>query len=160
MTLQLPALGNLNRHGQGAEAVAQFYQQWRHERLVIDKWFSLQVTTCPANKAVAVARDLLKHPDFNLKNPNRFRALIGALAMTPAAFHQADGSAYNLVADQLIALDDINPQLCARMTTVFETWRRYDGARQALMRAALSRLAAKPNLSRDTKEMVTRLLDA
>ncbi|MDA8768283.1 aminopeptidase N [Planktomarina temperata] len=160
MTLQLPALGNLNRHGQGTEAVAQFYQQWRHERLVIDKWFSLQVTTCPANKAVAVAHDLLKHPDFNLKNPNRFRALIGALAMTPAAFHQADGSAYNLVADQLIALDDINPQLCARMTTVFETWRRYDGARQALMRAALSRLAAKPNLSRDTKEMVTRLLDA
>ena len=160
MTLQLPALGNLNRHGQGAEAVAQFYQQWRHERLVIDKWFSLQVTTCLANKAVAVAGDLLKHPDFNLKNPNRFRALIGALAMTPAAFHQADGSAYNLVADQLIALDDINPQLCARMTTVFETWRRYDGARQALMRAVLSRLAAKPNLSRDTKEMVTRLLDA
>ena len=160
MTLQLPALGNLNRHGQGTEAVAQFYQQWRHERLVIDKWFSLQVTTCPANKAVTVARDLLQHPDFTLKNPNRFRALIGALAMTPAAFHQADGSAYRLVADQLIALDDINPQLCARMTTVFETWRRYDDARQALMRAELDRLAAKPNLSRDTKEMVTRLLDA
>ena len=160
MTLQLPALGNLNRHGQGTEAVAQFYQQWRHERLVIDKWFSLQVTTCPANNAVTVARDLLQHPDFTLKNPNRFRALIGALAMTPAAFHQADGSAYRLVADQLIALDDINPQLCARMTTVFETWRRYDAARQALMRAELDRLAAKPNLSRDTKEMVTRLLDA
>ena len=80
--------------------------------------------------------------------------------MTPAAFHQADGSAYRLVADQLIALDDINPQLCARMTTVFETWRRYDDTRQALMRAELDRLAAKPNLSRDTKEMVTRLLDA
>ena len=160
MTLQLPALGNLNRHGQGAEAVAQFYQQWRHERLVIDKWFSLQVTTSPANNAVAVAGNLLKHPDFNSKNPNRFRALIGALAMTPAAFHQADGSAYRLVADQLIELDDINPQLCARMTTVFETWRRYDGARQALMRAALNRLAAKPSLSRDTKEMVTRLLNA
>ncbi|MBT7344009.1 MAG: aminopeptidase N C-terminal domain-containing protein, partial [Rhodobacteraceae bacterium] len=56
--------------------------------------------------------------------------------------------------------DDINPQLCARLTTVFETWRRYDDARQALMRAELDRLAAKPNLSRDTKEMVTRLLDA
>ena len=64
------------------------------------------------------------------------------------------------MADQLIALDDINPQLCARMTTVFETWRRYDDTRQALMRAELDRLAAKPNLSRDTKEMVTRLLDA
>ena len=160
MSLQLPALGNLNRHGQGSEAISQFYQQWRHERLVIDKWFSLQVSTCPASQAVSVARNLLKHPDFTLKNPNRFRALVGALAMTPAAFHQADGSAYALVVDQLIALDDINPQLCARMTTVFETWRRYDGARQELMRAALCRLAAKPNLSRDTKEMVTRLMDA
>jgi len=160
MSLQLPALGNLNRHSQGSEAIAQFYQQWRHERLVIDKWFSLQVSTCPASHAVSVARNLLKHPDFTLKNPNRFRALVGALAMTPAAFHQADGSAYALVVDQLIALDDINPQLCARMTTVFETWRRYDGARQELMRAALCRLAAKLYLSRDTKEMVTRLMDA
>ena len=160
MSLQLPALGNLNRHSQGSEAIAQFYQQWRHERLVIDKWFSLQVSTCPASHAVSVARNLLKHPDFTLKNPNRFRALVGALAMTPAAFHQADGSAYALVVDQLIALDDINPQLCARMTTAFETWRRYDGARQELMRTALCRLAAKPNLSRDTKEMVTRLMDA
>jgi aminopeptidase N len=160
MSLQLPALGNLNRHGQGSEAISQFYQQWRHERLVIDKWFSLQVSTCPASQAVSVARNLLKHPDFTLRNPNRFRALVGALAMTPAAFHQADGSAYALVVDQLIALDDINPQLCARMTTVFETWRRYDGARQELISAALCRLAAKPNLSRDTKEMVTRLLDA
>jgi aminopeptidase N len=160
MSLQLPALGNLNRHGQGSEAIAQFYQQWRHERLVIDKWFSLQVSTCPSSQAVSVARNLLKHPDFTLKNPNRFRAVVGALAMTPAAFHQADGSAYALVVDQLIALDDINPQLCARMTTVFETWRRYDGARQELMRAALCRLAAKPYLSRDTKEMVTRLMDA
>mgnify|MGYP001592091577 FL=1 len=160
MSLQLPALGNLNRHGQGSEAISQFYQQWRHERLVIDKWFSLQVSTCPPSQAVSVARNLLKHPDFTLKNPNRFRALVGALAMTPAAFHQADGSAYALVVDQLIALDHINPQLCARMTTVFETWRRYDAARQELMRAALCRLAAKPNLSRDTKEMVTRLIDA
>ena len=160
MSLQLPALGNLNRHAQGSEAISQFYQQWRNERLVIDKWFSLQVSTCPASQAVSVARNLLQHPDFTLKNPNRFRALVGALAMTPAAFHQADGSAYALVVDQLIALDDINPQLCARMTTVFETWRRYDGARQELMRAALCRLAAKPNLSRDTKEMVTRLMDA
>ena len=160
MTLQLPALGNLSRHGQGAEAMAQFYQKWRHERLVIDKWFSLQVTACPASQAVAIARDLLKHADFNLKNPNRFRALIGALAMTPAAFHQADGSAYAVVADQLIALDDINPQLCARMTTVYETWRRYYKERQALMCAELSRLAAKPNLSLDTREMVTRLLGA
>ena len=87
MTLQMPALGNLVRTGHGDEAVQKFYSQWRHERLVIDKWFSLQVSSCDPTQAVAIATDLLSHPDFTLKNPNRFRALIGALAMTPAAFH-------------------------------------------------------------------------
>jgi aminopeptidase N len=80
--------------------------------------------------------------------------------MTPAAFHQPDGGAYDLVVDQLIALDDLNPQLCARITTVFETWKRYDSNRQAMMKAALLRIAAKPKLSRDTREMVSRLLQA
>jgi aminopeptidase N len=160
MTLQMPALANLVRAGHGDEAVQKFYVQWRHERLVIDKWFSLQVSTCDPSQAVAIATALLSHPDFTLKNPNRFRALIGALAMTPAAFHQPDGGAYDLVADQLIALDDLNPQLCARMTTVFETWTRYDSNRQAMMKAALLRIAAKPKLSRDTREMVSRLLEA
>jgi aminopeptidase N len=160
MTLQMPALANLVRAGHGDEAVQKFYVQWRHERLVIDKWFSLQVSSCDPSQAVAIATALLSHPDFTLKNPNRFRALIGALAMTPAAFHQPDGGAYDLVADQLIALDDLNPQLCARMTTVFETWTRYDSNRQAMMKAALLRIAAKPKLSRDTREMVSRLLEA
>ena len=160
MTLQMPALGNLVRTGHGDEAVQKFYSQWRHERLVIDKWFSLQVSSCDPTQAVAIATALLSHPDFTLKNPNRFRALIGALAMTPAAFHQPDGGAYDLVVDQLIALDDLNPQLCARITTVFETWKRYDSNRQAMMKAALLRIAAKPKLSRDTREMVSRLLQA
>ena len=159
MSLQMPALACLIRSGKGDNAVQKFYAQWRHERLVIDKWFSIQVANCDPTKVVLIAGPLLAHPEFNLKNPNRFRSLIGALAMTPAAFHQPDGSAYALVADQLIALDDLNPQLCARMTTVFETWRRYDASRQAMMMAALQRIAAKPKLSRDTREMVTRLLD-
>ncbi len=158
MTLQMPALANLMRSGKGDHAVQKFYTQWRHERLVIDKWFSLQVSNCNPSQAVSIAKSLLLHHDFSLKNPNRFRSLIGALAMTPAAFHQPDGSAYDLVADQLIALDDLNPQLCARMTTVFETWQRYNPSRQAMMRAALLRIEAKPRLSRDTREMVSRLL--
>jgi aminopeptidase N len=158
MTLQMPALANLMRSGNGEHAVQKFYTQWRRERLVIDKWFSLQVSNCNPSQAVSIAKSLLVHHDFSLKNPNRFRSLIGALAMTPAAFHQPDGSAYDLVADQLIALDDLNPQLCARMTTVFETWQRYNPSRQAMMRAALLRIEAKPKLSRDTREMVSRLL--
>ena len=160
MTLQLPALSNLIKAGNGAEAITKFYEQWRNERLVIDKWFSLQVTSCDPDAAVSVAAALIKHPDFTLKNPNRFRALIGALAMTPAAFHQPDGSAYNLVANQLIALDDLNPQLCARMTTVFDTWKIYDKSRQIMINTALNRVAEKPNLSRDTSEILARLLNA
>ena len=160
MTLQLPALSNLIKAGNGAQAITKFYKQWRNERLVIDKWFSLQVTSCDPDAAVSVAAALIKHPDFTLKNPNRFRALIGALAMTPAAFHQPDGSAYNLVANQLIALDDLNPQLCARMTTVFDTWKIYDKSRQIMINTALDRVAKKPNLSRDTSEILARLLNA
>ena len=159
MSLQMPALVNLVRTGHGDQALQKFYAQWRHERLVIDKWFSLQVSSCNPSQAVAIATALLSHPDFTFKNPNRFRSLIGALAMTPAAFHQPEGDAYDLVADQLIALDDLNPQLCARMTTVFETLKRYDSNRQAMMKAALLRIAAKPKLSRDTREMVSRLLE-
>jgi aminopeptidase N len=80
--------------------------------------------------------------------------------MTPAAFHQPDGSAYNLVTNQLIALDDLNPQLCARMTTVFDTWKIYDKSRQIMINTALKRIAKKPNLSRDTSEILARLLNA
>ncbi|MGB0799052.1 MAG: DUF3458 domain-containing protein, partial [Planktomarina sp.] len=160
MTVQLAALAATLKAGVGDVPVTEFYDQWRHERLVVDKWFSVQIGSCPAETAVDVARELAQHPDFTLTNPNRFRALIGPLAMRPAAFHRADGAAYEFVADQLIALDDINPQTTARMTTVFETWKRYDVDRQDMMRAALRRIAAKPNLSRDTGEMVTRLLNA
>ena len=160
MTLQLSALSNLVKAGNGVQALAKFYEQWRNERLVIDKWFSLQVVSCDPEVAVSIATTLTKHTDFTLKNPNRFRALIGALAMTPAAFHQPDGSAYNLIANQLIALDDLNPQLCARVTTAFDTWKLYDKNRQSMINAALKRLANKPDLSRDTGEILDRLLSA
>ena len=160
MTLQLSALSNLVKAGNGAQALAEFYEQWRNERLVIDKWFSLQVVSCDPEVAVSIATTLTKHTDFTLKNPNRFRALIGALAMTPAAFHQPDGSAYNLIANQLIALDDLNPQLCARVTTAFDTWKLYDKNRQSMINSALKRIANKPDLSRDTGEILDRLLSA
>ena len=160
MTLQLSALSNLIKAGNGAQALAEFYEQWRNERLVIDKWFSLQVVSCDPEVAVSIATTLTKHTDFTLKNPNRFRALIGALAMTPAAFHQPDGSAYNLIANQLIALDDLNPQLCARVTTAFDTWKLYDKNRQSMINSALKRIANKPDLSRDTGEILDRLLSA
>src|SRR5699024_5705649 len=96
--------------------------------------------------------------DFTMKNPNRFRAVLGTLAASSAGFHHASGKGYALLADWLIRLDPLNPQTTARMCTAFETWRRYDSARQGLIRAELERIAAQPTLSRDTTEMVGRIL--
>jgi len=158
MTQQLAAFSCLLDAGNGAEAVQKFYDQWQDDRLVIDKWFSLQVSHANPEAAADQVRLLTEHPDFDMKNPNRFRATFGALAMSPASFHHASGKGYALLADWLIKLDAMNPQTTARMCTAFETWRRYDASRQTLMKAALERILATPNLSRDTTEMVSRIL--
>ncbi len=111
-------------NGDGGEALDAFYRRWNHDRLVMDKWFALQISHSKPERAVKVARELTNHGDFDWKNPNRFRAVIGALAGHPAGFHQADGAGYDFVADWLARLDPVNPQTAARMTTAFETWRR------------------------------------
>jgi aminopeptidase N len=113
----------------------------------------------PEDTAATAAR-LTEHPDFSMKNPNRFRAVFGALAMSHAGFHHASGAAYTLLADWLIRLDPLNPQTTARMCSAFQTWRRYDAERQSAIKAELERILATPNLSRDTHEMVSRILGA
>ncbi len=158
MTLQLTALSCLLRAGKGEAELSAFYDQWKHDRLVVDKWFGLQVSMAAPQRTVEAARTLTEHPDFNWKNPNRFRALMGSLAMNHAGFHQADGAGYALLADWLIRLDPVNPQTTARMCSAFQTWKRYDADRQALMSAQLRRIADTPDLSRDTTEMVSRIL--
>ncbi|MFV0244779.1 MAG: aminopeptidase N [Qingshengfaniella sp.] len=158
MTQQLAALGALVRQGKGTEELSTFHDQWRNDPLVMDKWFALQAGLAAPDRAADVTRSLTEHPDFTWKNPNRFRALIGGLAGNAAGFHAPGGAGYDLIADWLIRLDPVNPQTTARMTTVFDSWRRYDADRQALMRAALMRIAATPGLSRDSAEMVTRIL--
>ncbi|MDJ0823997.1 MAG: aminopeptidase N [Rhodobacter sp.] len=158
MTEQLGALGCLLDSGNGQDELGRFYRQWAQDRLVLDKWFALQAAHAAPHKAAATARALTEHPDFDWKNPNRFRSVIGALATNAAGFHDPTGAAYDLIADWLIRLDPVNPQTAARMTTVFETWRRYDADRQGLIRDALSRIAATPDLSRDSTEMVGRIL--
>ncbi len=160
MTLQLTALSCVLRAGKGEAELSAFYNQWKHDRLVVDKWFGLQVSMAAPQRTVEAARTLTEHPDFNWKNPNRFRALMGSLAMNHAGFHQADGAGYALLADWLIRLDPVNPQTTARMCSAFQTWKRYDADRQALMRAQLQRIADTPDLSRDTTEMVSRILGA
>ncbi|SDJ19719.1 aminopeptidase N [Salipiger marinus] len=158
MTLQLSALACLVQAGRGAEALARFRAQWQDDRLVMDKWFGLQIAASDPTETVAVTEALTRDPDFDWTNPNRFRAVFGALAGHHAGFHRADGAGYDLLADWLIRLDDKNPQTTARMCAAYQSWRRYDPDRQAKMRAALDRIAAKPGLSRDVTEMVTRLI--
>ncbi|MFK7876854.1 MAG: aminopeptidase N [Paracoccaceae bacterium] len=160
MTQQLSALACLIRAGRGTEALQSFAEQWGDDRLVMDKWFALQVAEAVPDDTSQVADTLSKHPLFNFKNPNRFRSVLGAMAMSHAGFHHESGMAYGVLADWLIKLDPLNPQTTARMCSAFQTWRRYDTKRQDMMRAALQRIAATPNLSRDTTEMVTRILDA
>jgi aminopeptidase N len=124
----------------------------------MDKWFGLQVGCASPDDAATVAANLTMHSAFTMKNPNRFRAVFGALKGNTAGFHVPTGAGYDLLADWLIQLDPVNPQTTARMITSFDAWKRYDADRQNKMRAALKRIADTPNLSRDTNEMVTRIL--
>ncbi len=158
MTQQLAALGALLKIGKGKAELSAFGEQWQNDRLVMDKWFGLQVACASPDQAAATAETLAAHPAFDMRNPNRFRSVFGALGGNAAGFHHPSGKAYDLLADWLIKLDELNPQTAARMSTAFSTWKRYDENRQAKMRHALGRIAAKPGLSADTTEMVSRIL--
>ncbi|SDZ82556.1 aminopeptidase N [Rubrimonas cliftonensis] len=145
---------------QAAAALAAFHDRWRDDPVVMDKWFAVQATA-PADDALGRVRALTEHPLFDWLNPNRFRSLVGAFAAgNPSAFHAADGAGYAFLADWLIRLDAKNPQTTARMAGAFETWGIYDAGRQRLIRDQLERIAAAPGLSRDTGEMVSRMLGA
>jgi len=158
MTDQLAAYSALLAAGMGAEETRAFYTQWSGDRLVMDKWFALQVGLAAPEVAVDTAKALTAHPDFNWKNPNRFRTVIGGLAMNAAGFHDPSGAGYDFIADWLVKLDGLNPQTAARMSTAFDTMSRYDADRQGMMRDALGRMAAHDGLSRDMTEMVGRML--
>jgi len=160
MTAQIAALSSLLATGKGEAELAAFEQQWSHDRLVMDKWFGIQVMLAAPDAAADVARRLTAHTDFNWKNPNRFRATLGGLAGNHAGFHHVSGAGYALLADWLIRLDPVNPQTTARMCSAFQTWRRYDADRQALIRAELERIMGTDGLSRDTSEMISRILAA
>ncbi len=141
-----------------AELLQRFYERWQDEALVIDKWFALQATAQRPD-ALEVVQGLLAHAAFRLTNPNRVRALIGSFAMAnPTGFHRADGAGYRFVAEQILSLDRLNPQIAARLLGAFGRWRRYDPARQSLMQAELDRILATPKLSRDSYEIASKSL--
>jgi aminopeptidase N len=160
MTDGIAALGLLAESAvpERAAALAHFYERWRDDPLVVDKWFALQATARRPD-AVEVVAALARHEAFTLKNPNRVRSLIGAFAMAnPTGFHRADGAGYRLVADHVLELDPRNPQVASRLAQSFGRWRRYDRARQDRMRAEFERILAAPRLSRDVFEIASKSL--
>jgi len=141
-------------------ALEAFHVKWRHDDLVLDKWFAIQAVSARPDTLRRV-RELAEHPDFDLRNPNRVRALVGAFSSgNPARFHDASGEGYRFLAEMVIALDAVNTQVAARMVGPLGQWKRQEAARGALMRAELERIMARPNLSKGTYEQVSRSLAA
>ncbi len=139
-------------------ALKGFYELWHEDPLVVDKWFVVQARS-PHPLTPSVVRSLTRHEAFNIKNPNRVRALIGAFGSgNPLHFHALDGSGYSLLGEYVRRLDAINPQVAARLATPFTQWRRYDEQRQSLMQAELESIAAVAGLSRDVLEIVSKTL--
>jgi aminopeptidase N len=147
------------------QALARFHASFRGDALVVDKWFSLQAEApepvgSGPGQVLAQVRALLKHPDFSLKNPNRARSLIFSLCMyNPAAFHRPDASGYVFWAEQLLAIDAINPQLAARLARVMDRWSVLAEPWRSAAREAIARVAAKPDLSDDVREIISRALE-
>ena len=135
-----------------------FYNRYSNDALVLDKWFQTQALSTRDDTAAIVA-ELADHRDFTLANPNRARALIGAFGVNQRAFHTPGGAGYRFLADQLIALDRLNPQTAAKLLPPLGRWRRFDAGRGALMRAELERIAGTPGLSKDTLEQATKSLE-
>ncbi len=160
MTDQLGALAPLaNCEGpERTEALAAFYDRWRDEPLVVDKWLTLQATS-RLRGTLGIVQQLMAHEAFNLRNPNKVRALIGAFCQAnPVHFHAADYSGYTFLADQALALNAFNPQIAARLMAAFTRWRHYDSMRQQGMRSQLERILAAPALSPDVYEIAAKSL--
>ncbi|WP_300454662.1 aminopeptidase N [Accumulibacter sp.] len=140
------------------QALAAFYERWRDEALVVDKWLSVQAASrLPAT--LTVVQELLAHPGFDLRNPNKVYALLNTFGNNHVRFHAADGSAYRFLAEQIGHLDRLNPQVAARLARRFDRWRRFDAGRQRHARQALESLRRTEGLSADVLEIVGRSLD-
>jgi len=135
-----------------------FYNRYSTDALVLDKWFQTQALSS-RDDTPAIVEELARHPDFTLANPNRARSLVGAFSVNQRAFHAAGGAGYRFLADNLIALDRLNPQTAAKLLPPLGRWRRFDETRAALMKAELERILATPGLSKDLFEQASKSLE-
>ncbi|MBV1865819.1 MAG: aminopeptidase N [Rhodobacteraceae bacterium] len=158
MTEQRAAFALLMRSDHCGEVTQSFYNQWRDNRLVMDSWFAFQIGSSSPADTLGIAKKMVQHTDFDWKNPNRFRSVIGPFSMHHAGFHRADGAGYAFLADWLLKLDPVNPQTTARMCSAFEPWSYYDTHRQKMMREQLHRIADTKDLSKNTAEIVGKIL--
>ena len=160
MTDQLAAFRSLvnNDTSERQQVIDSFYRQWRHDHLVIDKWFTIQAMAV-LDDTIDRVEQLFQHPDFDLKNPNRVRALLGAFcSANPVCFHDPHGRGYALLGRYVEKLDSANPQIASRLLSPMTRWKRYDETSQAMMKAELERLMRLPQLSRDVYELVSKSL--
>jgi len=139
------------------QALSDFYAQWRHDALVIDKWFALQASSKLPGTLERVKK-LLHHEAFDIKNPNKVYSLIGVFGHNAIHFHAKNGEGYQFLAEIVLQLNALNPQIAARMITPLTSWKRYDESRQHLMRAQLELSSKDKNLSPDVYELVTKSL--
>ena len=160
MTDAMAALGVLANVEEPAhdEALADFYDRWKDNHLVVDKWLTLQALSTRPDTLDRIKR-LTTHPAFNIKGPNKVRALITSFAAAnQVRFHAEDGAGYEFVADKVLELDRLNPQVAARMLGSFKSWRQFEAGRRAKMEVALKRIAETEGLSRDVYEIATKTL--
>jgi len=140
------------------EPLALFYQRWRHDPLVLDKWFAVQAASIRPDTLARVTA-LRAHPDFNLRNPNRVRALLGTFSVrNQVRFHDPNGGGYRLLADAVLELDPLNPQAAARLVGAFASWQRLQAPRREAMRSELARIVSRSDLSKDVYELASKSL--
>lgn len=161
MTEVLSSLSILSHHDNSSrqQALDSFYDKWKHDAQVVEKWLAIQAAS-DLPDILEKVKTLMQHDAFTLTNPNKVRSLIGRFcAGNIVHFHAVDGSGYKFLADQVLALDSMNPQIAARLIQSMSRWRRYDEARQSLMKEQLERIVATKGLSKDVYEITSRSLD-
>ena len=160
MTDVMAALGNLadTDTQERTKAFSAFYDKWQDDALVTNKWFSLQAMA-DRKTVLDEVKALTKHPAFSMTNPNRLRSLIGVFCMgNRVHFHALDGSGYSFLGDTILELNDINPQVAARLMRILANWRRFDEKRQELIKVQLERIVAHEGLSKDVFEVASKSL--
>lgn len=141
------------------DMLSVFYNKWKDNALVMDKWFSLQATS-PAPDTLNKVKELMEHEGFSMQNPNKVRALIAAFtAGNLLHFHQASGKGYEFLADQVIVLDKFNPQIASRLVSYFNNWKIFDDSLQKMMKQQLNRIHKIQNLSPDVFEIVSKAIN-